>query len=457
MARAQTPVAARTRQGIKLSNGNNKSRVDLKAIVWRTLSIVILASLVNYVTSWRYKQKKAAYEAHAGTHANTADAVHDWTRGLPKNCVLVDWKSLGVRNAQDPWKNATEIFTPGHTFSHAEPVFQIFDRGFLDILGDAPSIQLIAENNAYMFAHEAPIWYPPTDEVFMCSNAGHPPSSLERTNVLSKLSLQEAAAKGTATVTEIQPIPTLEMTNGGTLFMDKLLFVNSGRGSTFPPTLALVEPLPPYNSTVILDNYFGMQFNSLNDAKVHPVSKAIFFTDPTYGDVGNFRPPPQLPRQVYRFDAETGEIRVVADGFSMPNGPAFSPDGRTAYLADSGSAWKGGYDSTRPQTIYAFDVDSDLRAQTWLNRRVFAYVDTGIPDGLVLDTKGNLYAATGDGVHVFSPRGILLGKIFIGSTSANIAFAGKGRLVVLAETKVFLVKFAAEGMSLDFWGMSRAS
>lgn len=71
------------------------------------------------------------------------------------------------------------------------------------------------------------------------------------------------------------------MTNGGTLYDGKLLFINSGRATEFPPTLALVEPHPPYNSTVILDNYFGMQFNSLNDAKVHPVSRAIFVTDPT--------------------------------------------------------------------------------------------------------------------------------------------------------------------------------
>lgn len=116
---------------------------------------------------------------------------------------LVDRKAAAVRNPQDPWKNATELFTPGHTFSPSEPVFQVFDADFLDILGDSPSIKLIAENNEYMFAHEAPIWFPPTDEIFMCSNAGHPPSSLERSNVLSKLSLTEAEEKGTATVTEV--------------------------------------------------------------------------------------------------------------------------------------------------------------------------------------------------------------------------------------------------------------
>ena len=39
-----------------------------------------------------------------------------------------------------------------------------------------------------------------------------------------------------------------------------------------------------------------------------------------------------MPNQVYRFDPQTAELRVVADGFDKCNGLAFSPDGRTAYM-----------------------------------------------------------------------------------------------------------------------------
>jgi gluconolactonase len=71
------------------------------------------------------------------------------------------------------------------------------------------------------------------------------------------------------------------MTNGGTgPYNSSLLFVNSGRGPR-APSIALINPLPPYNVTVLLDNYFGRQFNSLNDVKVHPSGK-IFFTDTVY-------------------------------------------------------------------------------------------------------------------------------------------------------------------------------
>ncbi len=47
---------------------------------------------------------------------------------------------------------------------------------------------------------------------------------------------------------------------------------------------------------------------------------------------------------------------------------------------------------------YAFDVDS--KTQAFHNRRVFAYVDAGVADGVQLDNKGNVYAGSGDGVHV---------------------------------------------------------
>lgn len=74
---------------------------------------------------------------------------------------------------------------------------------------------------------------------------------------------------------------TIQMTNGGTgPYQSNLLFINSGRGPR-PPTLALVNPSPPHNATILLDNYYGRQFNSLNDIKVHP-SGNIFFTDVMY-------------------------------------------------------------------------------------------------------------------------------------------------------------------------------
>lgn len=71
------------------------------------------------------------------------------------------------------------------------------------------------------------------------------------------------------------------MTNGGTgPLRGDLLLINSGRGN-LPPSLTLVNPRAPHNTTVLLDNFFGRQFNSLNDVKIHPQTGKIFFTDVT--------------------------------------------------------------------------------------------------------------------------------------------------------------------------------
>jgi sugar lactone lactonase YvrE len=46
----------------------------------------------------------------------------------------------------------------------------------------------------------------------------------------------------------------------------------------------------------------------------------VYFTDTLYGYLQMFRPSPELPNQVYRFNPSTGAVTVVADGFDLPNG-----------------------------------------------------------------------------------------------------------------------------------------
>lgn len=69
----------------------------------------------------------------------------------------------------------------------------------------------------------------------------------------------------------------------------------------------------------------------------------------------------------------------------------------------------------------------------------------GVPDGIHVDTEGNVYIGCGDGVQVYDTSGKLLGKIYIGSVVANFQFAGRGRMVILAETELYYATLAAEG------------
>lgn len=60
-----------------------------------------------------------------------------------------------------------------------------------------------------------------------------------------------------------------------------------------------------------------------------------------------------------------------------------------------------------------------------------------------------MYAGCGDGVQVWNPSGKLIGKIYLGATSANFNFAGKGRMVIGAETDLYYVTLAAEGSYVE--------
>ncbi|KAF7325479.1 D-lactonohydrolase-like protein [Mycena kentingensis (nom. inval.)] len=356
-------------------------------------------------------------------------------RQAPNQSVFLDRVALNVLGPNGDFRNDSVLYNPTNATA---PVFQIFDPAFLDILGPNPSLRLIASNESFAFAHEAPVWIPETGEVFFCSDQGgtrpiH--SDNEHDNVVSKISLQEALDGGNVTVTTVPLDPAaLQITNGGTNYKGQILLVNAGRAN-FPPNVVVVNPRPPYNSTI------------------HPGSKKIFFTDKATGWQHHFRPLPDFPNMVYRFDPDTGSVRVVADGLFDANGIAFSADGKFAFVGDSGlSEGFVGANATRPATIYQYDVDPD--SQTFTNRRLFAYIDKGTPDGIQLDTKGNLYIATGDGVNVFNPLGDLLGKIYLGDSSANMIFTQPGKLIVLSDSNLFFAEIAAEGQDLHGLGMS---
>ena len=53
-------------------------------------------------------------------------------------------------------------------------------------------------------------------------------------------------------------------------------------------------------------------------------------------------------------------------------------------------------------------------------------------------------------MQVWNSEGTLLGKFFLGTVSANLIFAGDGRLVILAETAIFLANIAAKFNRVSF-------
>lgn len=91
---------------------------------------------------------------------------------------------------------------------------------------------------------------------------------------------------------------------------------------------SLVDVTPSTNqSAVVLNSYLGQKnYSSPNDARQHPITGDIWFTDAAYGYFQFFRPEPVMPQQVYRFSPGTGELQVVADQFDQPNGLVSTPN-----------------------------------------------------------------------------------------------------------------------------------
>lgn len=150
-----------------------------------------------------------------------------------------------------------------------------------------------------------------------------------------------------------------------------------------------------------------------------------------------------MPNQVYRYNGDTGAVTVVADQLVRPNGICFSPSAKYLYVTDTGAQRAFyGYNSSDVSSIYRYNVQHD---GTLDNRKLFAYIHTGVPDGVHTDSEGNVYSGVGDGVHVWNPSGKLIGKIYLGEGSANFRFAGKGRIVIAAETNLFYARVEASG------------
>ncbi len=74
---------------------------------------------------------------------------------------------------------------------------------------------------------------------------------------------------------------------------------------------------------------------------------------------------------------------------------------------------------------------------------------TTLCSGVHCDSKGNVYAGCGDGVHIWNPSGKLIGKIYVGATVANFQFVGGGRMVICAETSLYYVTLRASGSFVE--------
>jgi gluconolactonase len=164
--------------------------------------------------------------------------------------------------------------------------------------------------------------------------------------------------------------------------------------------------------TVIAATYQGKQLNIPNDVVVKS-DGAIYFSDP----LGNAIEQWDLGYPgVYRVSPDLGTITLLVNDFVFPNGLAFSPDESVLYIDDFSR-----------RLIRAFDVarNGTLMRQT---DRIFADLngpESGWPDGMKVDTAGNVYCGGSGGIYILDPKGKKLGRIVHGHPeTTNVAFGG---------------------------------
>lgn len=177
----------------------------------------------------------------------------------------------------------------------------------------------------------------------------------------------------------------------------------------------------------LAEKYQDKRLNSPNDVVVKS-DGSVYFTDPPYGIQSAQK---ELPfNGVFRLSPE-GKLTLLVGDFERPNGLAFSPDEKTLYIAD-----------TAKGHVRAFDVLPD---GTLKGSRVFA--ETPGPDGMKVDTQGNLYV-TSNGVAVFDAKGKRLGEIKVAERPANCSFgdADNKTLYITARTGLYKVRLKVPGV-----------
>jgi gluconolactonase len=195
--------------------------------------------------------------------------------------------------------------------------------------------------------------------------------------------------------------------------------------------------------TVVAAQIGGKRFNSPNDVVVKS-DGGIWFTDPSYGidsDYEGDAAPNEIGAQrVYRVDAATGAVSVVASDFVQPNGLAFSPDESLLYIVDTGAT----HQVDGPHHVRRFQVGTN---GTLAGGEVFATCPVGLYDGLRVDVHGNLWLSAGDGVHCHAADGSLLGRIRIPETVSNLCFGGakRNRLFICGTSSLYSVFLNTRG------------
>jgi gluconolactonase len=157
----------------------------------------------------------------------------------------------------------------------------------------------------------------------------------------------------------------------------------------------------------------GKPLRAPNDLTLDQTNGGFYFTDPGGSD------DKKLIGTIHYVD-KSGRTHLVDKGLAFPNGIVLTPDGKKLLVAESKKNRILAYDVTAPGKVGPLKVFADLPEKKG------EQIDNQ-PDGMCLDTDGNLYVAHYGmrQVQVLSPEGKLIRRYPGGNlTTSNVGFSG---------------------------------
>lgn len=219
--------------------------------------------------------------------------------------------------------------------------------------------------------------------------------------------------------------PNVNLSSGTTLDpQGRLVYCSQGER-------AIIRVEPDGRHTVLVDSYQGTRFGSPNDL-VYKSDGTLYFTDNPKGAPGG------------AFMFKDGKVTLITRELRRHNGIGLSPDGKFLYVNDSGGGGK--------RCVWRFDVrpdDTAINGRMWVDMTGDATsLPRGIPDGLKVDTKGNVWDGGPGGLWILSPEGKHLGTVITPDQVSNLAFGdpdGKGLFLTL-HTALYRLRVKVPGL-----------
>jgi gluconolactonase len=194
------------------------------------------------------------------------------------------------------------------------------------------------------------------------------------------------------------------------------------------------KPEPKY--ITLVDKWQGKRLNSPNDG-IFNSRGDLFFTDPAYGLAQGFDDPKREMNftGVFKLSAE-GDLTLLTNKMTAPNGIALSPDESRLYVANSGKGDQANW------MEYTFRKDGSLdKGKIFHDASDEAKVEKGLPDGMKIRKDGIIFASGPGGIWIFSPDGNHLGTVKTGQATSNCALDNKGKyLYMTADTFIMRIR-----------------